>query len=196
MGVQSNQVRGQKTSTTGSNAAIKLAAALIIIVVVTAITLMMYFQTNPTFETENKPSSEEYGAVERALSEGRRIDVASPDRRTYEPGDSGMHTLVMINRYPMQSSFYLNIILEELGGELSETPTSSQSGSASQWFNYPERINLDIGGKEAINIEMEIPESALAGSYMFRVLVCNTDNCVLKSGSMYDSSSISLNVAG
>lgn len=189
-------VNGQNGFEQKKHSYMKLAAVVVVILSVTAFCLVMYFQAYPIIEQVNRPNSGEFNAVERYLQEGGRTDLASPDKRSWNGGDNGIFQLVIINRYSTEETFYINIFLEGLGGELEDTPVGSLSESANQWFNYPDRLTLESGEKEVITISMSIPEDALKGSYKFRVLVCDGANCALKTGNMYDSSSISLYVNG
>jgi hypothetical protein len=174
----------------------RLAAVLIVIIIVAAIGLVLYFQFYPPVATDMRPDTGEYAAVENSLEEGRRMDLASPDRRSWDNGDLSVYTLVIINRYTSTDTFHLRIFLEKLGGELEGIPVSSLSEKTKDWFTYKEELTLEPGAKEAVTISMKIPDDSLKGSYKFRVLACDNEPCELKTGNIYDSTSISLYVRG
>jgi hypothetical protein len=173
----------------------KLAAALIIIIAVTAISLLVYFIILPPLSPEAQPVTGEFRAVEEALQEGRRMDLASPDRNSWDNGDSGVYMLVLINRYSTPQTFYMRVFLEDVVGGPDASQISAIAGDAEDWFTFQEEVRLEPGAKDAINIEMTIPDDAVEGAYSFRVLVCNDIDCDL-GGNIYDQSAISLYVTG
>jgi|GEM_PF-2870417 len=175
---------------------VKAIAATAIIIVICAMVVVWYFQVNPLVSQDRQPGPGETASVQRSLEEGRRMDIASPDRRTWNNGDTGVYRLVVINRYSTEETFYLDIALEKLGGALDGTPVDSLSEKTKEWFTYPNKFTLGPGGEEAISISMVIPSDTLKGSYKFSVLVCEEEGCSLETGGVYDSSSISLNANG
>jgi len=122
------------------------------------------------------------------------MDLASPDRKRWDPGDVGIFTLGIRNGYNEMKTYYVNVYLEELGGELEGTPLSSLENTKA-WFTYPSSVLINANSNKMETITMRIPQDALRGSYLFRVIVCEKSDCVnMKTSDVYSSTTISMYV--
>lgn len=170
------------------------AALAIAVVIIAAIAAALCFQTGTQVPLNNQPDAYRYQVAENSLDEGQRSDMAAPEKVRWEGGDTGLFKLALRNGYEQEKQYFLNMYLEKLDGELAGRPVQPLAGTVS-WFAYPASVNTGPGGRALVSISMKVPQDAPFGAYVFRILVCETQDCTgYNSPGVYTSEIISMMV--
>ena len=172
------------------------AIRIIIAIIIAAAAIFVYFWFFPPMGPENQPSQSEYDYVQETLSSGARTDLANPRRQNWRAGDAGRFILSVRNGLEAEHTYYMNIYLSSLGGDLEGRDVESMK-EAESWFSYPKAIAIPAGENGDFGIDLRIPAGAEPGRYGFKFIVCTDSDCEDQgSDSLYDTRSVYINVRG
>ncbi len=162
-----------------------LVAVLLIVISAAFITLKMAgLEARPAIPAslDHKPSPETIqDLVEEIASSEKRAALRGPGTMIWKPGETGSFALGIVNRKSTRQNFFLSVSLE--GASVSPEPDTSG------WILYPSRIVMQPLGLEVVEIAALPTEP---GTYLFRVLVCETPECSgLESTGLYYSTTFS-----
>jgi hypothetical protein len=146
--------------------------------------------------------------LQQLAATDKRVGIAAPAITTWKKGETGSYALGIKNKDADKSNtYYANVYLEQVGGDLSGTPVSSLQSEVKKWITLsPPSLDLDPSGRDIINIIIKPPATASSGIYSFRAAVCEqpeTDchassptipEFSQKSPSLYGSSSFAIEI--
>jgi hypothetical protein len=125
----------------------------------------------------------------------KKVGIAAPAVTTWKRGETGSYVLAVKNTDVNQKhTFYANVYLESLGGDLSGTDPSSMS-ETNKWITLsPNSLDLEPNERDVINTIIKPVSNADTGIYSFRACVCTSSDpsCHATSVGLYTSSSESL----
>jgi hypothetical protein len=125
----------------------------------------------------------------------KKVGIAAPAVTTWKRGETGSYVLAVKNTDVNQKhTFFANVYLENLGGELSGTNPSTMS-DVNGWITLsPTSLPLDPNDRDVINVIIKPVSNADTGIYSFRACVCtsNDPSCHATSTGLYETSSPSL----
>lgn len=130
---------------------------------------------------------------------GEKVGIAAPAVTAWQRGETGSFALGIMNKYTDKDmKFYINVYLEELGGDLSGTPVGAKKGETDKWLTYFSSEFVEKGKSKATNIIIKPPASGTdTGIYLFRAVVCERQPCVdLNSPSIYGSTQFAIEIEG
>ena len=116
------------------------------------------------------------------------IGLAQPSSLAWLPGESGVFGAGVKSTYPEERIFYFRVIFESV------LESASPPSQAEQWVSFPSQKAIPAGGIETFEILVR-PVNPPAGSYFYRLLVCETEQCQsLSSPGIYATATFSFRV--
>ncbi|RKX41950.1 MAG: hypothetical protein DRP27_10080 [Thermotogae bacterium] len=138
-------------------------------------------------------------AMQRLLQElastNKKVGIAAPAVTAWAKGETGSYALGIKNEdADTSNTYYINIYLEEVGGDLAKTPVASLSNEVKEWISYSKAIDLDPLERDIVDIVIKPTVTAPPGIYHFRAAVCKDydPECHATSPPLYTTPSASL----
>ena len=111
--------------------------------------------------------------IEDLETSDKRVGVASPAITTWERGENGAFSLGVKNINPNSlTTYYYNIYLESVGGELAGNDVNLYFDDANLWLTSSGSIDVPPGASITTDIILEPALDSAVGTYQFRVAVC------------------------
>ncbi len=109
---------------------------------------------------------------------GAKVGIAAPPVTAWRRGETGAFAIGIKNKYTDQGkTFYINVYLVGLGGNLAGESAAALQGDVSKWLTFFSNEFVEAGGSKSSKIIMKPAADARAGIYQFRVLVCESQPC-------------------
>jgi len=124
----------------------------------------------------------------------KKVGLAAPSVTTWKGGETGSYVLAVKNTdVNLDHTFFANVYLENVGGELSGTDPNSLT-DVNRWITPPTTLPLDPNQRGTIDLIIKPASNAGTGIYAFKACVCtaNEGNCHSTSPGIYESASPSL----
>ncbi len=182
--------------------AFELSLSFIVIVVIAVILLSLaitflqgtFTQLGAVANDVTEVAREEL--LNKLAAQGQRVGIAAPDITSWKRGQTGSYALGIKNEDPSRTkTFYINIYLDALGGDLAGTPVSSKSTEVRNWLTFSGQEVVQQGNSVASIIGIKPPTSAQQGIYLFRAAVCEAQPCTdISSTSYYGSAQFALEI--
>lgn len=135
------------------------------------------------------------------LAAGGKVSIAAPAVTAWGRGQTGSFALGMRNDDPSTSkTFYINIELDTLGGELSGQPLASYATQSEAWLTYSKSLFLDPSAQGTVDIIIRPATTANVGIYVFKAYVCDSgtaatcDENAAQRGELYGTATFSLEI--
>ena len=96
--------------------------------------------------------------VRRALLDGlagsdAKVGVAAPDVAQWKRGDTGSYAVGVRNVYPeTDKTFYINIYLEDIGGDLSGESVYDYRDAVKEWPTFPSTMFVPKNSSETFDV--------------------------------------------
>lgn len=140
--------------------------------------LMSAIQINPG----NMVSEERQELLKERLASGERASLAFPPKTIYNPGETFIPKLGIINMWDSDRGFYIGIVQESGPGG---GPAVSYAGDAG---------SLAPGESRILDITVASSSEDPSGIYGYAVIVCNSQPCSPESPRLYSSLHMSFRI--
>ena len=194
--------RRQRTPSGQKKAAIDLSLGFIVTVVFAVVLLGLALAWvsgifNPLNQITYKVTDVAIQNLMKNMDTGnKKVGIAAPDVTTWQRGATGSYALGVKNTDVNQKhTFFGNVYLENLGGDLAGTDPNSIMSEINKWITPISPLELDPSQRDSTAVIIKPSPQAATGIYSFRVCVCTSisdKDCHGTSPGIYETSSPSL----
>ena len=147
----------------------RIAIATLLILAVIVVSFLALKSTEYTDQVTHEASKE--GLLVDLESSGSLLSVKFPPSLSWERGETGSFALGLRNKYAEKREFSLNIKLEKFN---SLPPPEIMKNAAESWITLP--FILELGPEESMAADIILrPQNPQAGSYLYRLEICETE---------------------
>jgi hypothetical protein len=169
-----------------------LIVVVLAIILISIITVFSLSGMNFILGLDHDITTSSLNELSSSLKTGDKlVAVKTSGTSIWKRGQAGSIGLGIRNKYENDKTFYINMYLEKLGGDLTGMPLSSVR--ADDWLIYPSQETVEGQNAETVKIIIK-PMNPDKGIYLFRILVCESSDCDFKSPGYYSADSFSLEI--
>lgn len=115
--------------------------------------------------------------LQQLAASGKKVGIAAPAVTTWGKGETGSYAIgIKNNDVDSDHTFYVNVYLEAIGGELKDETVAMNYEDAESWLTHPKAKFISAGERDIVYLIIRPSTMGTKrGIYTFTVSVCSDE---------------------